>query len=174
MAHECQRDGLVKLLHRLSGRIVKLMERRGLLLADEAHPSLDMEVGSSLDQLQAASISYRIAIGPQAGRKALTLYSVPPMEDEPGMGLVAKIAGFSLHAGTVCEVHQRSKLKRLCRYITRPPIATRRPSLDERGRVVYLYSRPFRGGSTHVLLAISLIRSCPEANVSSRPGVDVL
>lgn len=27
MAHECQRDGLVKLLHRLSGRIVKLLDR---------------------------------------------------------------------------------------------------------------------------------------------------
>ena len=72
MAHECQRDGLVKLLHRLSGRIVKLLERRGLILADEAHPSLDMEAGSSLDQLQAVPISYRIAIGSQAGRKAVT------------------------------------------------------------------------------------------------------
>lgn len=144
MAHECQRDGLVKLLHRLSGRIVKLLERRGLSLADEAHPSLDMEAGSSLDQLQAVSISYRIAIGSQAGRKALTLYSVPPMEDEPGMGLVAKIACFSLHAGTVCEVHQRSKLERLCRSITRPPIATKRRSLDERDRVVYRHSWPFR------------------------------
>jgi hypothetical protein len=34
MAHECQRDGLAKLLHRLSGRIDKLLERRGLLFAD--------------------------------------------------------------------------------------------------------------------------------------------
>jgi hypothetical protein len=42
------------------------------------------------------------------------------MEDDPGMGLVAMIAGFSLHARTVCEMHQRSKLERLCRYITRP------------------------------------------------------
>lgn len=32
-----------------------------------------------------------------------------------------KRRGFSLHAGTVCEPHQRSKLERLCRYITRPP-----------------------------------------------------
>jgi hypothetical protein len=126
-----------------------------------------MEVGSSLDQLQAASISYRIAVGPQAGRKALTLYSVPPMEDEPGMGLVAKIAGFSLHDGTACEVHKRSKLERLCRYITRPPIATKRLSLDERGRVVYRYSRPFGDGSTHVLLATSL--SAPGRKLTNSP-----
>jgi ribosomal protein S27E len=151
-ARRPQRDELVTLLHALSGRIVRLLERRGLLTADKAHPSLDIEVGSSLDQLQAGSINYRIAIGPHAGRQAVTLYSVPPLEDEPAPGLVAKIAGFSLHAGTVCESCQRSRLERLCRYITRPPIATRRLSLDAQGRVVYRYKRPFRDGSTHVVL----------------------
>jgi hypothetical protein len=40
--------------------------------------------------------------------------------------LVAAIAGFSLHAGTVCETWQRNRLERLCRYITRPTIATKR------------------------------------------------
>jgi hypothetical protein len=55
-ARRPQRHELVKLLHSLSGRIVKLLERRGLLIADEAHPQLEIEVGSSLDQLQAASI----------------------------------------------------------------------------------------------------------------------
>jgi hypothetical protein len=65
---------------------------------------------------------------------------------------VASNAGFSLHAGTVCEPWQRSRLERLCRYITRPPIATKRLSVDERGRVVYRYKRPFRDGSTHVVL----------------------
>jgi hypothetical protein len=75
----------------------------------------------SLEHLQAASIQYRIAVGPNAGRKALTLYTVPPVEDALASGLVASIAGFSLHAGTVCEPWQRSRLERLCRYITRPP-----------------------------------------------------
>lgn len=150
-ARRPQRDDLVKLLHSLSGRIARLLERRGLLIADEPHPALEIEMGSSLDQLQAASINYCIAIGPQAGRKALTLYSVPPLEDEPAPGLVAKMAGFSLHAGTVCEAHQRSKLERLCRYITRAPVAMKRLSVDDRGRVVYRYRHPFRDGSTHVV-----------------------
>jgi len=92
------------------------------------------------------------AVGPNAGRKALTLYTVPPLEDEPAPGLVASIGGFSLHAGTVCEPWQRSRLERLCRYITRPPIATKRLSVDAQGRVVYRYKRPFRDGSTHVVL----------------------
>jgi hypothetical protein len=58
----------------------------------------------------------------------------------------------ALHAVTVCETYQRSKLERLCRYITRPPIATRRLLVDDRGRVMYRYKQPFRDGSTHVVL----------------------
>ena len=95
---------------------------------------------------------YRIAIGPHAGRKALTLYSVPPMEEASNIPLLAKVSGFSLHAATVCEAYQRSRLERLCRYITRPPIATKRLSVDGRGRVVYQYKQQFRDGSTHVVL----------------------
>ena len=36
--------------------------------------------------------------------------------------------------------------------MARPPIATKRLSVDTRGRVVYRYKQPFRDGSTHVLL----------------------
>jgi hypothetical protein len=52
----------------------------------------------------------------------------------------------------LCEVHQRGRLERLCRYITRPPIATKRLSVDGRGRVVYQYKHAFRDGSTQVVL----------------------
>jgi hypothetical protein len=95
--------------------------------------------GQWLNHLQAASVHYRIAIGPHAGRKALTLYSIPPMEETSINPLLARRPGFSLHAATVCEAWQRSRLERLCRYITRPPIATKRLNIDERGRVVYRY-----------------------------------
>ena len=74
------------------------------------------------------------------------------MEAAPNHPLLARRAGFSLHAATVCEAWQRSRLERLCRYITRPPIATKRLSVDGRGRVVYRYKQPFRDGSTHVVL----------------------
>ena len=97
-------------------------------------------------------MEYRIAIGPHAGRKALTLYSVLAETQAADIPMLARLYGFSLHAATECEAHQRSKLERLCRYITRPPIATRRLSIDDRGRVMYRYKRPFRDGSTHVVL----------------------
>jgi hypothetical protein len=114
---------------------VRVLERRGLLIADPEYPSLDWVPDSSLDHLQAASVAYRIAIGPHAGRKALTLYRVPPLEETPNNPLLARLAGFSLHAATVCEAPQRNRL-----------------AVDARGRVVYQYKHPFRDGSTHVVL----------------------
>lgn len=39
-----------------------------------------------------------------------------------GSDRVAKEAGFSLHAGLSTEAHQRDKLGRLCRYVTRPAV----------------------------------------------------
>ena len=68
---------------------MRVLERRGLLIADPVHSHLDFEPGSSLDHLQDASIQSRIAIGPHAGRKALTLYSVPPLEETADIPLLA-------------------------------------------------------------------------------------
>jgi len=59
---------LAQLLGTLSRRIVRVLERRGLLIADPEHPYLDLEPGSSLDHLQDASINYCIAVGPYDGR----------------------------------------------------------------------------------------------------------
>lgn len=71
--------------------------------------------GSSLDHLQVASFNYRVAISPHAGSKALTLHSVPPLNEMRNKPPLARMTGFSLHAATVCEAHQRFRLQRLCR-----------------------------------------------------------
>jgi hypothetical protein len=49
-------------------------------------------------------------------------------------------------------VESATRLERLCRYITRPPIVTQWLSVDGQGRDVYRYKQPFRDGSTHVVL----------------------
>lgn len=66
-------EELNDLIDTLSRCIVRVLERRVLLIPDPEHLYLDVEPRSSLDHLQAASINYRIAIGPQADRKALTV-----------------------------------------------------------------------------------------------------
>ena len=46
------------------------------------------------------SITYRIAVGPQQGRKVFTLQTLPDCgADDPCVRTEGNVAGFSLHAG---------------------------------------------------------------------------
>jgi len=51
-------------------------------------------------------VSYRIAVGPQQGHKV-----------------------FTLHAGVATRANEREKLERMCQYITKPAVSTKRLSL---------------------------------------------
>ncbi len=94
--------------------------------------------------------AYRLAFGPNAGRKALTLKTVPATERPPKPNeLVSRQAGFSLHAGVACTSNQRKKLERICRYITRPAIAEQRLSLASNGNVTIGLKTPYDDGTTH-------------------------
>lgn len=145
------RAELVRLLHTISTRVARLLERQGLLVRDAESEYLDFEP-EAFEQLIGASIHYRIAIGPNAGKQALTLRTIPAQPEPFASTLLAKQPGFSLHAATVCEANQRDKLEKLCRYITRPAIANERLSTNERGQIVYKFKQPFRDGTTHVVL----------------------
>ena len=142
---------LQRLLHTLATRVTRALERQGLLFRDEETSSLDIEPGDDFEQLLGAAVHYRIATGPHAGRKALTLRTVGsnPPPDHP---CIAQLSGFSLHAGTVCEAHERDALERLCRYIARPAVSNERLSVNDRGQVVYRLKHAFRDGTTHVVL----------------------
>ena len=72
--------------------------------------------------------SYRIAVGPQQGRKVFTLQTLLACE-KPFDDGVCKMAGFSLHAGLAAQADEGKKLERLCRYISRPAVAEKRLSL---------------------------------------------
>ena len=54
------------LVHTLSARIVRHLERRGLLVRDQANAFLtfDESDDATLDELRSHSITYRIALGP--------------------------------------------------------------------------------------------------------------
>jgi hypothetical protein len=48
--------------------------------------------------------------------------------------------------------HVQQRLESDNKLARAPPIATKRLSVDGRGRVIYQYKHPFRDGSTHVVL----------------------
>ena len=98
--------------------------------------------------------SPRLAVGPRAGQKLFTLQTVPPrlqgLEGDPNGA--ARAGGFSLHAGVDIAPNQREKLERLCRYVSRPPVASERLALTASGHVRYTLKTPYRDGTTHIVL----------------------
>jgi hypothetical protein len=140
----------------------RCLERQGLLEQDAESAWLGLEpaddtdatpdkAGWALPHLLVSSVSYRIAVGPQQGRKAFMIRTIRPL-DRPDAGLerVAKANGFSLHAGVSCEGHQKDKRERLCRYIARPAVAVPRLSMSSTGKVVYTLKTSYRDGTTQV------------------------
>jgi hypothetical protein len=56
----------------------------------------------------------------------------PRKQGEPSL---SRIGVRPLHAGAVAQAHERDKLERLCRHITRPAIAEKRLSISPKGLV---------------------------------------
>ncbi len=150
-------DELHALLQSVIERLMKLLTRRGLLVEDMgqtylAEPDADGEEARTLRPLQAAAVAYRIAFGPRAGQKVLTLRGAMPREDRARQPLCADIDGFSLHAAVRVEAHDRKRLEQLCRYITRPSLSDERVQLNAAGQVELKLKTPRRDGTTHLVL----------------------
>jgi len=77
-------------------------------VAENSYLAGEVAEAGPLDQLRAQSITYRIAVGPQAGRKVFTLQSLPAC-DESFNDPIGKVAGFPLHAGVLAEADEREK-----------------------------------------------------------------
>jgi hypothetical protein len=107
------------------------------------------------------------------------LQTLPDERDADDAPAVGNVAGFSLHAAVAAKANQRDKLERLCRTIAlqgcrvlrrlgtiasapdRPspksacrrkaPVAEKRLSLTNQGKVRYELKTPYRDGTTHVI-----------------------
>jgi ribosomal protein S27E len=147
---------LQALVQQIAARIGRVREQRGLIERDMQNAWLAMQgEGGALDDLIGYSITYRIAVGPRTGQKLFTLQTVPAREEPEQQGEhrgAANAGGFSLHAGLDIQPHQREKLERLCRYVSRPPIAVERLALTSSGQVRYTLKAPYRDGTTHIVL----------------------
>jgi len=156
------REDLDTITHTIATRVSRYLEKAGYLVRDPEHDYLDLlpDEDDAMNAIVGASTeasdrTYRLALGPDAGRKALTLQMVPAADDKTTQPneLVSRQGGFSLHAGVACKSTQRKKLERLCRYITRPAIAEQRLSLASNGNVIVGLKTPYDDGTTHVVLS---------------------
>ena len=146
-------DELAGLLDQIVARLMKLLTRTGHLVEEQGMTYLaDTDTEDPLATLQAASCTYRIALGPRAGQKLLSLRTVAGRDEKPGKVLCADAHGFSLHAAVRCGADQRTQLERLCRYITRPALANERLSRNATRQVVLKLKSPYRDGTTHIVM----------------------
>ena len=146
-------DELRQLTHTIARRTGRFLERKGLLERDAENSYLTSDAVDEdpMHQLLGHSITYRIAVGPQAGRKVFTLQTLPASDPEDDFtDTLGEVAGFSLHAGVAAKAQERNKLERLCRYISRPAVSEKRLSLTPGGNVRYELKTPYRDGTTHV------------------------
>ncbi|MFZ2989202.1 transposase [Ideonella sp.] len=132
--------------------------------------------------LQAAAITCRVAFCPCAGQKVLTVRGagrghgtgpadgpVPreglahakrerglqgmPREGPARQPLCPDTDGFSLHAAVRVEAHDRKRMEQLCRYITRPARSDERVPLNAAGQVELKLKKPWRDGTTHLVMS---------------------
>jgi hypothetical protein len=148
-----EQQELVELVHTISHRVAGFLEREGILERDEENSYLNLEEDDEdpMQQVIGCSDSYRIAVGPQQGRKVFTLQSIPAWQEDDRFAQIAKESGFSLHAGVAAEAWERTILERLCRYITRPAVSEKRLSLTSSGNIRYQLKTPYSDGTTHVI-----------------------
>ena len=169
-------------LQRLTAQIVRQVYRRlvadGWLVEDELQPWLDLEETDALDALRAASIRYRVALGPGTGRRTTTLVDPSLTRPETVKPFTVNQHGYSLNAAVACPADRRDRLERLCRYVTRPAIALERLSLNRRGEVLLALKRPFRDGTTHLrftpedfMARLAALVPRPRANLTRYHGV---
>ena len=146
------KDELEDLVQLISQRVGRCLERQGLLEQDTESAWLELDPTDEADAMPhilGSSVSYRIAVGPQQGRKAFMIRTLRPLDrPNPGLERVAKANGFSLHAGVSCEGHQKDKRERLCRYIARPAVASS-PPFTEFNRQGALYPEDALPGWHH-------------------------
>jgi Putative transposase len=133
---------------------MRLLTRQGFLIEEQGMNYVaEADRESALLPLQAASCTYRLALGRRAGQKVLSLQSVPSADKSSTPDLCAKLQGFTLHAAVRWGADQRQQLEHLCRYITRPAIANERLKRNRAGDVVLQLKSAYKDGTTHIVLA---------------------
>jgi hypothetical protein len=146
-------EELEVLLAKIITRTMRLLTRLGALIEEPQRTYLaETDTDGALKSLQAASCTYRIALGPRAGQKVLSLQSLPSTAKPSAPELRVNAHGFSLHAAVHWRANQRKELEHLCRYITRPAFTNERLKLNRAGQVVLQLKSPYRDGTTHIVM----------------------
>ena len=161
---------------RVAVRVAVLLEKR------DGAPALDQDE-PGLAAIYGASITGRIATGPNAGQRVTTSgdFQLPDNSEErfeSNGSRCAIVSGFSVHAGVSIRAGDRRGLERLCKYVARPPLAAERLAELPDGRLSYQLKTPWQNGTTHVIFdplefmaRLAALVPVPRANLIHYYGV---
>lgn len=121
---------------------------------DETPPELAVDE-PTLAALYAAAAQGIGVSGDRAGLPPLRLITAPPdrprardVTDAP----IAEVRGINVHAVQVVDGRDRRRVERLCRYITRPPVAQDRLEQRSDGKLELTFKKPWRDGTRALVL----------------------
>ena len=146
-------DELQALLGRIIKRIMKLLTRTGHLIEEQGMTYL-AEAGSDsvLAPLQAAACTYRIALGPRAGHKVLSLQTIPADRPIPHSQAASPCTAAYTPQCVVAPISAGSSSA--CAGISpAPAIANERLKRNQAGQVVLQLKSPYRDGTTHIVMS---------------------
>ncbi len=143
-------DDVADLLQIIRVRIVRMLERRGVIEPGPDATLIDdglAERDPALAQLAAAAVAGLPPAGPELRRRPV-LVALPR---RPGVEISAPLSvselGFSLHAATTAGAEDKRGREALVKYILRPPIAQERLRLVQDDLVRIELRKPFRDGT---------------------------
>lgn len=139
-----------QLVERTAARVVRLLQRRGLL--DPEAPDPLAQDQPLLAALTAASIQGRVATGPRAGQR-LRRRLTDPAEGQRTAPLCYAARGFSLHAATRVAATDRERLEHLCRYVLRPPLSAARLRWLDPQTLAFSLKTPWDEGTTALVVS---------------------
>lgn len=141
-------EELKSLAQKIRKKVIRLLERQGYFDTDH-HQN-----GWVQDRLTQASIMQTSMAGDRSGKILRRLKNElfrTYAKHSPDGGV--NISGFSLHANVKVPANKRKKLEKLCRYISRGPVATGRMFKLPSGDIGYRLKRPWNDGTTHIIFS---------------------
>ena len=154
-------EDVSRVVEKIAKRTVKLLRRHGYLDSDAEfvmRPDADdmFQDNAAITAALGASVQSKIAFGPRAGQFVRKIGKGFGFEEEAPLVKGTKCAtinGFNLQAATFVGATNRKRLEELVAYMTRPPLAASRLSVNDEGDLVYTMKRVFSDGTRAILLS---------------------
>jgi hypothetical protein len=133
-------------------RVVALLRGRGQWLdADPADDALAQEE-PLLAACATASSTGTLAMGPRAGQRVMRLFGRAAARDDTRAPRQKNAYGFDVDAAARVPGTDRKRLERLAQYMILPPLSNARITRQPDGRYRVALKRPWRDGTTHIVL----------------------